>query len=72
MVSVLAALLFSAALMASFWAMFITIAPRIGYIRALLTGGTVPALAPAAAPRSRMVTRPPAVSTMQRPARAAA
>lgn len=73
MVAVLATLLFTAALAASVWAIFITIEPRIGYMRALLTGGTVPDLAPAVAPRVRNVTRPAAVSTLAaRPARAAA
>lgn len=64
MVAVLAALLFATALAASVWAIFITIQPRLGYMRALVNGGTVPALAPAAAPRSRAITRPAAVSTM--------
>ncbi len=73
MVSILAALLFSAAFTASFWAMYITIAPRIGYMRALLNGGTIPDLAPAVAPRGRGVMRPAAVSTMTlRPLRAVA
>jgi hypothetical protein len=73
MVAVLAALLFSAAFAASIWAMFVTIAPRIGYMRELLNGTTVPALAPAVAPRVRNVTRPAAVSTLApRPMRAAA
>jgi hypothetical protein len=72
MVALLAALLFTAAFMASFWAMFVTIEPRIGYMRALLRGDAVPALTPAVAPRVRSVTRPAAVSTLGRPLRAAA
>lgn len=64
MVAVLAALFFATAFAASVWAIFITVQPRIGYMRALLNGGTVPALAPAPASRGRAVTRPAAVSTM--------
>ena len=73
MVALLVALLFTTAIAASLWSMWITIAPRLPYMRALLTGDTAPALAPAAAPRLRTVTRPTAVSTMGTcPLRAAA
>lgn len=73
MVAILSALLFSAAFAGSIWAMFVTIAPRIGYMRALLQSGTVARLIPPAAPRIRNVTRPAVVSTMlRRPVRAAA
>lgn len=72
MVSILAALLFSAAFAASIWAMFVTIAPRIDYMRALVKGGTIPALTPAVAPRGRLATRTAAVSTMMSALRAAA
>lgn len=73
MVALLVALLFTTAIAASLWSMWITIAPRLPYMRALLIGDTVPALAPATAPRIRTVTRPPAVSAMgPRPLRAAA
>ena len=57
MVAVLAALLFTAAFAASLWAMFATIAPRIDYMRALLRGEAVPALAPVQAQRARVTPR---------------
>ncbi len=57
MVAVLATLLFTAAFTASIWAMFVTIAPRIDYMRALLRGEAVPALAPVQAPRMRVTPR---------------
>ena len=57
MVAVLAALLFSTALAASLWAMFVTIAPRWDYMRALMLGETVPALAPVQAARVRVTPR---------------
>ena len=57
MVAVLATLLFTAAFAASLWAMFVTIAPRIDYMRALMLGETVPALTPAQAVRSRVTPR---------------
>lgn len=73
MVALLVALLFTTAFAASLWAMFVTIQPRLAYIRALLIGKSVPALAPAAAPRVRISPRPATVSTMGlRPVRAAA
>jgi hypothetical protein len=72
MVTFVAALLFTAAFAVSFWAMFITIQPRLGYMRMLLRGHAVPDLAPAVTPRARNVTRPAAVSTLARPLRAAA
>ncbi len=57
MVAVLAALLFSTALAASLWAMFVTIAPRIDYMRSLITGAPLPALAPVHAARVRVTPR---------------
>lgn len=73
MAALLVALLFTAAFAASIWTMFVTIQPRLPYMRALLAGDAVPALAPAAAPRIRAVARPAALSTMStRPLRAAA
>ena len=73
MVALLVALLFTTAVTVSLWAMFVTIQPRLGYMRTLLTGDTVPVLAPAAAPRVRTVARPALVSTLStRPIRAAA
>ncbi|MCW4460527.1 hypothetical protein OK349_02330 [Sphingomonas sp. BT-65] len=73
MVALLVALLFTAAFAVSLWSMWITIQPRLSYMRALLAGDTVPALAPAVAPRVRAVTRPVTVSTIgARPLRAAA
>lgn len=57
MVAVLATLLFTAAFAASLWAMFITIAPRIDYMRALLRGDLVPALTPVQAARVRVSPR---------------
>ncbi|HSX54680.1 MAG TPA: hypothetical protein VLG14_05215 [Sphingomonas sp.] len=72
MAALLVALLFTTAIAVSIWSMWITIAPRLPYIRALLTGDTVPALAPAAAPRVRTL-RPAAVPAIgARPFRAAA
>lgn len=72
MVAVLATLLFLVAFAASLWAMYITIEPRLGYMRVLLNGGTIPELAPTTAARMRNVTRSAAVSTMPRSIRAAA
>lgn len=72
MVSVLAAMLFTGAFAASVWAIYITVQPRLAYMRYLLTGDTTSALAPAVAPRMRGVMRPKAVSTMPRSIRAAA
>ena len=57
MVAVLAALLFTTAFAASIWAMFTTIAPRLDYMRALMAGETVPALAPVQAARVRVIAR---------------
>ncbi len=57
MVAVLATLLFTAAFAASLWAMFVTIAPRIDYMRALLCGDVMPALAPVQAARTRFTPR---------------
>lgn len=58
MVAVLATLLFTTAFAVSIWAMFITIAPRIDYMRALLRSDVVPALKPVqAAPRVRVSPR---------------
>lgn len=72
MVSLLAVSLFTAAFAASFWAMYITVQPRIGYMRALLRSETVTGLLPAVAPRARNVTRSAATSMPGRPLRAAA
>jgi|GEM_PF-6666726 hypothetical protein len=55
MTALLVALLFTIAIAVSIWSMWITIAPRLDYMRALLTGETVPALAPAVAPRVRAI-----------------
>lgn len=71
MVAVLATLLFTAALAASLWAMFVTIAPRLDYMRALLRGDAVPALAPVQAPRVRAKLRA-APRQISAPLRAAA
>lgn len=60
MAALLVALLFTAAIAVSVWSIWVTIAPRLDYMRALITGETVPALAPAAAPRVRTL-RPVAV-----------
>ena len=46
MVALLIALLFTTAFAVSIWSMWITIAPRWDYMRALMLGETVPALAP--------------------------
>ncbi|WP_343520394.1 hypothetical protein [Sphingomonas sp.] len=73
MVALLVALLFTIAIAVSIWAMFITIQPRLAYMRTLLVGDAVPALAPAVASRVRVSSRPMAVSTIGgRPRRAAA
>lgn len=73
MVAMLVALLFTTAIAASLWSMWITIAPRLPYMRTLLIGDTVPALAPEAAPRIRTLIRPASSPTMGvRPLRAAA
>ncbi|MCR5872314.1 hypothetical protein LRS12_17320 [Sphingomonas sp. J344] len=57
MVAVLAALLFTTAFAVSIWAMFVTIAPRLDYMRALMLGKTVPAPAPVNAARVRVMPR---------------
>jgi hypothetical protein len=73
MVALLVALLFTAAFAVSAWSMWITIAPRLPYMRMLLAGDTPLSLAPAAAPRYRAVTRSTPISTTGiRPIRAAA
>lgn len=73
MAALLVALLFTTAIAVSLWAMFVTIQPRLAYMRALLMGDTVQPLAPAAAPRVRISSRPVAMSTMgPQPLRAAA
>lgn len=70
MVAVLATLLFTAAFAASLWAMFVTIAPRIGYMRTLMRGDALPALAPIQAQRVRTMPRaaPRRISVPQRAA----
>ena len=57
MVAVLATLLFTTAFAVSIWAMFVTIAPRVDYMRALLRGGAMPALSPVQASRVRVTPR---------------
>ncbi len=71
MVAVLATLLFTAAFAASIWAMFVTIAPRLDYMRALLRGDVMPALAPVQATRARVTLRA-APRRISAPLRAAA
>lgn len=71
MVAVLAALLFTTAFAVSIWAMFITITPRIGYMRALVLGEALPALAPIQAQRVRITPRA-APRRISAPLRAAA
>lgn len=72
MAALLVALLFTTAIAVSVWSIWVTIAPRLDYMRALLAGDTVPALAPAVAPRVRPV-RSATVTTMgARPLRTAA
>ena len=72
MAALLVALLFTTAFAASIWSMWVTIAPRLPYMRTLLLGDAIPALTPAVTPRIRTL-RPVAVSTMgARPLRAAA
>lgn len=72
MTALLVALLFTTAIAASIWSMWVTIAPRLDYIRALATGETVPALAPAAAPRVRAIRPATATAATAMPLRAAA
>jgi hypothetical protein len=67
MAVLLSALVFAVAFVASLLAIWVTIAPRIAYMRSLVMGETVVAVAPAPAPRARLL-RPAAVSTMGRPA----
>ena len=55
MAALLVALLFTTAIAVSVWSMWITIQPRLDYMRMLLAGDTVPALAPAVAPRVRAI-----------------
>lgn len=57
MVAIVAALLFTTAFAVSLWAMFAAIAPRWGYMRALMLGEAVPALAPVQAARVRVMPR---------------
>lgn len=72
MAALLVALLFTTAIAASIWSMWITIAPRLDYIRALATGETVPALAPAVAPRVRAIRPAGVAAATATPLRAAA
>ena len=55
MAALLVALLFTTVIAVSVWSMWITIQPRLDYMRMLLAGDTVPALAPAVAPRVRAI-----------------
>lgn len=72
MAALLVALLFTTAIVASIWSMWITVQPRLAYMRTLITGETVPALAPAVAPRVRMVRSAAKVTMDAGPLRAAA
>lgn len=72
MAALLVALLFTAAIAVSVWSMWITIQPRLDYMRALLTGETIPTLAPAPAARVRMLRPAPVMSANPTPLRAAA
>lgn len=71
MVAVFAALLFTTAFAVSIWAMWITIAPRLDYMRALMLGEAVPALAGVQATRARVTPRA-APRRVSAPLRAAA
>lgn len=71
MVAMLATLLFTAAFVASIWSMWITIAPRIGYMRALLNGDISP-IATAVPVRARISSRSAPRSAPLRALRAAA
>jgi hypothetical protein len=71
MAALLVALLFTTAIAVSVWSMWITIQPRLDYMRVLLTGDTVPAIVPATAPRVRSL-RPAPLTTTAYPLRAAA
>jgi hypothetical protein len=72
MTALLVALLFTTAIAVSIWSMWVTIAPRLPYMRALLTGDTVPALAPAVAPRVRTIRPAKMATEAAYPLRAAA
>lgn len=73
MVALFTSLLFATAFAASVWSIWITIAPRLGYMRELVRGEAVAPLPQVAAPRARAMSRPAAISTMgHRPLRAAA
>lgn len=72
MAALLVALLFTTAIAVSVWSMWITIQPRLDYMRALLAGDTVPALAPAMAPRVRAIRPATALAASTAPLRAAA
>ncbi len=72
MVAMLTALLFSAAFMASVWSIWITVAPRLDYMRALIAGDVIEA-APAPVPvRVRTMSRPAPRSAPLQALRAAA
>jgi len=58
MAAVLTTLLFATAFAASVWTIFVTIAPRLDYIRSLMLGGSLPALTPVTASRGRVTLRP--------------
>lgn len=72
MVAMLAALLFAAAFAASIWSIWITVAPRIGYIRTLLIGDHVRPLPAMAVRRERAVRALPATMPGSRAVRIAA
>lgn len=65
MAALLVALLFTTAITVSIWSMWITISPRLDYMRALLSGDTVPALAPPVAPRIRTMRPAPVAAARQ-------
>ena len=71
MVAVLATLLFTTACAASIWAMYVTIVPRFAYMRALMLGETVRAVAPVQTARIRVTPRA-APRRVSAPLRAAA
>ncbi|WP_337847140.1 hypothetical protein [Sphingomonas sp.] len=60
MVAVVAVLLFTAGAVLSVWTIWTTVAPRVDYMRALLTGeaAAIPAPVSAYAARTRIMPRP--------------
>lgn len=72
MVAMLAALLFAAAFAASVWSIWITVAPRIAYMRTLLVGDHVRPLPAMVTRRDRAVRAVPAAMPGLRAVRIAA